>query len=133
MLVPPEPAGPSTEPIGYGFGTLSVNTSGAIAFSGMLGDGTKVTASSVVVGSGQWPLYLSPSAYAGKGLAWGWLSFATNGAGQDVVGSLSWLKETGLRGALYPNGFGYTNGLQAVRSRFTPTPAARGCSTGPTG
>ena len=125
VLLPPEPAGPSTEPIGYGFGTLSVNTSGAIAFSGTLGDGSKLTASSVVVGSGQWPLYLSPSAYAGKGLAWGWLGFATNGAGQDVVGSLSWLKEPGLPGALYPNGFGYTNGLQVLESLYSYTSGAR--------
>jgi hypothetical protein len=125
VLVPPEPAGPSTEPMGYGFATLSVNTLGAIAFSGLLGDGTKVTASSVVVGSGQWPLCLSPSAYAGKGLAWGWLSFAANGAGQDVVGSLSWLKETGLPGALYPNGFGFTNGVQVLESPYSYTTSAR--------
>ncbi len=125
VMVPPEPADPSTEPIGYGFGTLSVNTSGTIAFSGMLGDGTKVTASSVVVGSGQWPLYLSPSAYAGKGLAWGWLSFATNGAGQNVVGWLSWLKEAGLPGALYPNGFGFTNGVQVLESLYSYTSGAR--------
>ena len=125
VMVPPEPAGPSTEPIGYGFGTLSVNTSGALAFSGMLGDGTKVTAGSVIVGSGQWPLYLSPPAYKGKGLAWGWLSFAANGAGQDVVGSLSWLKEAGLPGTLYPNGFGYTNGLQVLESPYSYTRGAR--------
>jgi hypothetical protein len=125
VVVSPQPGGLSTEPIGHGFGTLSVNTSGTIAFSGMLGDGTKVTASSVVVGSGQWPLYLSPSAYAGKGLAWGWLSFVTNGAGRDVAGWLSWLKEPGLAGALYPKGFEFTNGVQVLGSLYSYTSGAR--------
>jgi hypothetical protein len=126
VMLPPEPADASTEPGGYGFGTLSVSTSGTIAFSGMLGDGTKVTAGSVVVGSGQWPLYLSPLAYAGQGLAWGWLSFVTNGAGHDVVGSLSWLKQAGLSGTLYPaQGFGFTNGVEVLESPYSYASSAR--------
>ena len=125
VMVPPEPSEPLGGPGGYGFGTLSVNTAGTVAFSGMLGDGTKVTAGGVVVGSGQWPLYLSPSVYAGKGLVWGWLSFVTNGAGPDVAGSLSWLKQAGLSGTLYPNGFGFTNAVQVLESLYSYTGGAR--------
>ena len=107
-LMIPEAADASTGPSGYGFGTLSVSASGGITFSITLGDGSKVTAgSSVVVGPGQWPLYLSPPAYAGKGLAWGWLSFAASSTDQ-TVGSLNWLKQAGLPGKLYPNGFAFS-------------------------
>jgi hypothetical protein len=91
----------------------------------MLGDGTKVTAGGAAVGSSQWPLYLSPTAYAGKGLVWGWLSFVTNGATQDVAGSLTWLKQAGLPGALYPNGFGFTNEVQVLESPYSYTSSAR--------
>ena len=119
VMGPPDEADPSAEPGGYGFGTLSVNASGAVTFSITLGDGTKVTAgSSLVVGTGQWPLYLSPPAYAGKGLVWGWLSFAA-GSAEQTVGSLSWLKEAGLPGELYPNGFGFTNGLEVTESPYS--------------
>ena len=118
-LVIPPPAEPSTGPGGYGFGTLSVNASGTVKFSITLGDGNKVTGGSVVVGPGQWPLCLSPSAYAGKGLAWGWLSFATNSAGQETVGQLSWLKQPGAPGTLDPNGFGFTNGLPVLESLYS--------------
>jgi hypothetical protein len=125
VMGPPDLADPSAGPGGYGFGTLSVNASGTVTFSGTLGDGTKVTAGGVVAGSDHWPLCLSPSAYAGKGLAWGWLSFATNSASQDVVGSLSWVKETGLPGKLYPQGFGFTNSLQVTESLYSYTNGAR--------
>jgi len=116
---------PSTEPAGTGFGTLNVNTSGTLTFSVMLGDGTTVTAGSVVVGSGQWPLYLSPSAYMGQGAAWGWVSFVTNGASQEVTGSVNWLKPAGLPGKPYPNSPGFTNEVGVVGSLYSYTSGAR--------
>jgi hypothetical protein len=119
-LVIPAAAPPSAGPDGYGFGTLNVNASGAVKFTITLGDGNKVTGSSVVVGSDQWPLYLSPPAYAGEGLAWGWLSFPTNSAGQ--VGQLHWLREPGAPGTLYPNGF--TNAVPVTESRYAYTNGA---------
>jgi hypothetical protein len=123
-LVIPGATDPSTGPGGYGYGTLRVNTSGTVTFSGMLGDGTKVSGGSVVLGSGQWPLYLSPSAYAGKGVVWGWLGFVTNGASQDVVGTVNWLKQAGASGTLYPNGFTFTNGVQVIESLYSYTSGA---------
>ena len=116
-LMIPGAANPSTAPGGYGFGTLSVKASGSVSLSGMLGDGTKVSASSVVAGSGQWPFYLAP--YSGKGLVWGWVSFVTNSADQETVGQLTWLKPAGASGALYPNGF--TNGVQVMESLYAYT------------
>ncbi|MGO9203727.1 MAG: InlB B-repeat-containing protein [Limisphaerales bacterium] len=122
-LMIPEAADASTGPSGYGFGTLSVSASGGITFSITLGDGSKVTAgSSVVVGSGRWPLYLSPPAYAGKGLAWGWLSFAASSTDQ-TVGSLNWLKQGGLPGKLYPNGFVFS-GVPVTESPYSYTNGA---------
>jgi hypothetical protein len=102
-----------------------VSASGVVSFSGELGDGTKVTASSPVVASGQWPLYLSPSAYAGKGAVWGWLSFVTNSASQEPVGRLGWLKQGGIPGALYPKGFVFSNGAQVYESLYAYTGGAR--------
>ena len=123
LVMPPGAADPSTEPGGYGFGTLSVSASGGVTFSITLGDGSKVTAgSSVVVGSGRWPLYLSPPAYAGKGLAWGWLSFAASSA-EQTVGSLNWLKQGGLPGKLYPNGFVFS-GVPVTESPYSYTNGA---------
>jgi streptogramin lyase len=123
VMVPPEPAGTSAGPGGYGFGTLSVNTSGTVAFSGLLGDGTKVTAASVIVGPGEWPLCVSPSAYAGQGVEWGWLS-ATNSAGLETVGSLSWLKQAGAPGTLYTKGFAFTNPILVAYGPFLPGPTS---------
>jgi len=125
VMVPPLPAEPAAAPAGYGFGTLSVSSSGGVTFSGALGDGTKVTASSAVVGSGQWPLCLAPSAYAGNGMACGWLRFATNGAGPQPVGWLSWLKGAGVPRTLYPNGFAFTNAVQVLESRYSYTSGSR--------
>jgi len=116
-LMIPGAADPSTAPGGYGFGTLGVSASGTVKFSGMLGDGTKVTASTVVAGSGQWPLCVS--LYSGKGLVWGWVSFVTNSTDQETVGQLTWLKPAGAPGALYPNGF--TNGVQVMESLYAYT------------
>ena len=113
----PGAADPSTAPGGYGFGALSVKASGSVSLSGMLGDGTKVSASSVVVGSGRWPFYLAP--YSGKGLVWGWVSFVTNGTDQETVGQLTWLKPAEAPGALYRNGF--TNGVQVMESLYAYT------------
>ena len=46
-------------PGGNGFGAVTVSETGAVTFNGMLGDGTPVTAASMVSSDGQWPLYAS--------------------------------------------------------------------------
>jgi len=116
-LVIPGAVDPATGPGGYGFGTLTVDVSGNLSFSGLLGDGAKVTQASVLVGQGQWPFYLSP--YAGKGLVQGWLQFLTNGTNQDITGQVSWLKLGGVPGKLYPRGFEFPDGVDVVGSLYT--------------
>jgi hypothetical protein len=90
----------TTQPNGYGYGTVAVDSGGRVKFLGALGDGTKVTQSATVSKEGRWPFYVW--AYGGKGSAIGWvpLDHATN----DIA-PVVWNKESGASGALYPVGF----------------------------
>ena len=101
----------STEPGGNGFGGVTVNSAGAIIFSGSLSDGTPVVAFSAVTSPGQWPFYVS--LYGGKGSMLGWLNFDTNG---DIGGEISWFKLPQKTARLYPGGF--TNSSEAVGSIY---------------
>jgi hypothetical protein len=122
-LVIPGAADAAIAPGGFGFGTVSVSSSGAIKYSVTLGDGSTINGGSVVVGSGQWPLCLSPSGNAGKELAWGWLSFPTNSADVETVGQLSWAREPAASG-IYSNGFVFSGGLPVLESVYAQrTPA----------
>ena len=106
----------ATQPGGNGFGAVTVSDLGAITFSGTLGDGTRVTASSVVSHDGQWPFYVS--LYGGKGSILGWLSFTNDGA---ISGQTGWFKLAMPAAKLYPGGF--TNSAEAM-ARPTNTPMA---------
>jgi hypothetical protein len=101
-------------PGGNGFGAVTVNASGAVTFSGVLGDGTKVTQSATVSPQGRWPLYI-PLA-SGNGLLLGWLTF-TNGPDSDLDGPLQWFKPSLPATPLYPAGF--TNEIEAVGSAYS--------------
>ena len=89
-------------PGGDGFGTITVNVSGNLLLSGTLGDGTKVTQTSFVTGSGVWPLYAS--LYSGRGFILGWLSFTGSGL-EAINGQVTWFKwpNPGWK-RLYPGG-----------------------------
>ncbi len=108
-----------TLPGGNGFGTVTVNTSGTVTFSGTLGDGTKVTQSAIESGQGQWPLYIS--LYSGNGMLMGWLTF-TNESDQDIEGLLSWFKPSQQATTLYQAGF--TNVVEAAGSAYSLTKGA---------
>lgn len=101
------------EPGGNGFGSLVVNELGDVTFSGLLADGTPVTASSIVSGNGHWPFYAS--LYGGKGSMLGWLSF-TNGG---ISGQMGWFKLSEAAAKLYSGGF--TNSPEVVGSAFFDT------------
>jgi uncharacterized repeat protein (TIGR02543 family) len=101
-------------PGGDGFGTVTVNTSGAVTFSGTLGDGTKVTQSAIESGQGQWPLYISLD--SGNGMLLGWLTF-TNESSSDINGLLNWFRPAQSSAALYKAGF--TNGVEAFGSAYS--------------
>jgi len=99
---------------GNGFGTVTVNTSGTVTFSGTLGDGTKVTQSATESGQGQWPLYIALD--SGNGMLLGWLTF-TNESDRDIDGLLTWIKPLQPVTTLYPAGF--TNILEAAGSAYS--------------
>ena len=119
-LVIPGSEESSQEPGGYGFGTVGVDTSGTVSFSGSLGDGAKVTQSAIVSRQGYWPMYVP--LYSGNGSIWGWLTF-TNDPESDLSGSVNWIKLALSSAKLYPAGF--TNWFDAVGSVYGFTNGVR--------
>jgi uncharacterized repeat protein (TIGR02543 family) len=109
----------ATLPGGDGFGTVNVNTSGTVIFSGTLGDGTKVTQTVVECGEGQWPLYISLD--SGNGMLLGWLTF-TNKQDRDIDGFLNWFKPSQTVATPYQAGF--TNVVEAAGSAYLYTHGA---------
>jgi hypothetical protein len=89
-----------THPQADGTGTVTVNRAGQLTFKGRLGDGTKVTQSSVVSSDGDWPFYLSLYGKGGEML--GWLNF--DGAG-NVGGETTWIKLPNAHSKSFPDGF----------------------------
>jgi hypothetical protein len=102
------------QPAGNGFGSVTINALGKVNFSGMLGDGTPVTSTSIVSSDGQWPFYAS--LYGGKGSILAWLSFTNNGV---ISGQMNWFKLPQATANLYPSGF--TNSPEAVGSVYLYT------------
>ena len=104
----------SAQPGGNGFGAVTVSESGAVTFSGILGDGTAVTSASIVTSEGQWPFYVS--LYGGKGSILGWLSFTNDGV---ISGQTGWFKLPEATAKLYPGGF--TNSAETIGSVYQHT------------
>ena len=117
-LAIPGLTGATASPAGNGFGTLTVDTAGHVKFSGVLADGTKVTQTTTISKSGDWPLFAP--LYAGQGSILGWLS-VTNRPGDDINGSLSWFRLQQPSARYYPAGFAFST--QAMGSAYVP-PAA---------
>jgi len=110
-------------PGGDGFATLTYDVSGNLLLTGTLGDGTKVTQTTTIFSSGQWPLYAS--LYSTRGSILGWLSFAPPGF-ETLGGQAIWFKQTNPGPKrLYPGGYtfqtetigavyAFTNGTRAL-------------------
>lgn len=103
------------EPGGDSYGTVTMSTKGALTFTGVLADGSKVSQKGSVLANGQWPFYVS--LYSGKGSIFGWLTFS-NAADTDINGNVDWFKPAAA-GGLYPAGF--TNAAEAVGSAYAFT------------
>jgi hypothetical protein len=103
-------------PFGNGYGSVLVSPMGAVTFTGALGDGTPVTASSLVSSQGQWPFYAP--LYNGGGSILGWLAF-TNGG---ISGQLGWFKNAMPTAKMYAAGF--TNSPDVVGSAYHYTNGA---------
>jgi hypothetical protein len=93
----------STQPGGNGAGTLKVDTSGNIAFSGTLGDGTKVSQHTFISKDAKWPLFVP--LYAKQGLLIGQLTFDTSQLDTDLSGYAAWIKAPQPANKFYPAGF----------------------------
>jgi hypothetical protein len=104
-------------PYGTSYGTITVNTSGAITFGGNLADGTTVSQSSSVSKDGRWPMYLPSSNPNESVFGWNYFTNQTLTAPAFV----SWINVTNkAKAALYF--FGFTNQEAAVvASYYTAT------------
>jgi hypothetical protein len=102
----------ATSPGGDSFGSVKVDASGNVVWSGSLSDGTKVTQKSALSAQGAWPLYVS--LYGGKGCVMGWVQFTNN----SLSGSVVWLKSGGAAAKSYPAGF--TNQLEVSGIPYRP-------------
>jgi hypothetical protein len=105
----------TTMSLGNGFSSLSVDGGGNVKLSGMLADGTKVSQSSQISDGGTWPLFVP--LYKGKGMLIAWISF-TNRSGDDLHGSLNWIKQPDLLAKFYPSGFALAG--DAIGSAYAP-------------
>jgi hypothetical protein len=101
----------STTASGDSFASVTINASGAVQWSGMLPDGSKVSQKSALSKGGVWPMYAAP--YSGAGTFIGWMQCTNN---SDIVGSGVWVAPAGASG-LYPNGL--TNELDATGAGIT--------------
>jgi hypothetical protein len=93
---------------GDSFASVTISASGAVQWSGMLPDGTKISQKSALSKDGVWPLYFAPS--GGAGVFIGWMQCTNN---SDLTGSGVWVAPAGAN-ALYPGGL--TNHLNATGS-----------------
>ena len=68
----------ATKPQGYGYATLTVSKTGLGSLSGVLNDGTKVTAKAPISRNGNWPLYVS--LYNNNGSCISWVTLSNSNA-----------------------------------------------------
>lgn len=115
---------PAVGPAGASYATLKISSTGTIAASGSLADGTPVTLSSMLSSGGYWPLYVN--LYNGRGSLWGWASVNSNLVAAS--GALSWIN-AGNTSKTASDTSGFTN-LQAtlIGSLYNP---ATGLPQGP--
>ena len=83
VLEPSEGSG-SNIPQGFGYGTLTVASTGLGRMTGFLADGTKISISVPLSKHGTWPLY--ESLYKNQGACIGWVTFGTNSSLGATVG-----------------------------------------------
>ncbi|MBI3853018.1 MAG: immunoglobulin domain-containing protein [Verrucomicrobia bacterium] len=120
-LVIPGRANDPSVPAGDGFGSVRVDSSGKLKFTGLLADGTKISQGVGLSKNGLWPLYVP--LYSGQGSLVSWLTF-TNQPKSDLKGTVSWIKPANRNSRLYPNGFNH--GCEVLGSVYTAPVGGRG-------
>jgi hypothetical protein len=109
---------PST-PGGLGYGTVKIDKSGNVQWSGFLADGTAVSQSATLSRQGYWPLYAS--ADGGGAVLMSWVQF-TNQPDCDLYGQSVWLKPATPRAKMARAAF--TNELTVIGSAYSAPAAA---------
>jgi len=105
-----------TEPGGDGFGTVAIDNSGNISFSGKLGDGSAVAQKTFISAHGEWPFYVS--LYSGNGVILGWLVFSNEPA-SDLGGAVGWFKLPQPFTGSYTSGFTIQSEAAGSLYKFT--------------
>jgi len=117
-----------TVPQGFGYGTLTLSTTGSGKLQGTLGDGTKLNASAPVSGYGTWPLY--NSLYKKQGSVIGWITIASN---NTLTAMVDWFKPATPTDHFYPAGFttaaGMTGAIYVSPTAGGPSIAGSGTLT----
>ncbi|MGD0016199.1 MAG: NHL repeat-containing protein [Verrucomicrobiia bacterium] len=108
VLAPPTDTDPDL-PQGYGYGTLSIATTGSGKLSGVLGDGTKFKATIPISKFGTGPLY--GALYGKKGSCVAWLNFTNN----SIEATAYWFKPAATKG-FFAGGF--TTNVTLVGSKY---------------
>jgi hypothetical protein len=114
-LVLPGQVGNPLVPEGDGYGTVRITTAGRTTFSGILGDGVRVTQSASLSKNGHWPLYSGLRYRGGRGALLGWMNFEDR-PNDDLHGTVSWIKDPTTMDKFYPLGFDIQS--QAVGSIY---------------
>ncbi|HWD19362.1 MAG TPA: hypothetical protein VHB20_08780 [Verrucomicrobiae bacterium] len=113
IVIGPASDSGSDAPAGSGFGTATVSTSGAVAFTMQLADGISppFSCASSLAADGSCPFY--GYLYGGKGMLLGWLVFASEDGGLANSTTVLWTKPATGQG-FYPDGFGANPSVTAA-------------------
>jgi hypothetical protein len=121
LEIPPVGDDPTMAPGGYGYGSATLSSKGAVALVLNLADGTTPTTSfsTFVAGDGTFPFFAS--LYSGKGVILGWLTFTNDtSAPADLEGNnLAWVKLP-VANKFYTNGFSTVSGPFVTGSIYVP-------------
>lgn len=117
-------------PRGNGYATGTLNTAGAVSFTGVLADGTVSTISSAVSDSLYWPLYVQ--LYGGKGCIIGWVQLDSTLGLLPMHGGLVWFRPFQLT-QWYSLGWpeGITLGFSASKYAVPPATPTTSVFPGP--
>ena len=108
-------------PLGDGFATASVTTTGVVSMAGKLADNTAWSQSTYLSKDGVWPLYAL--LYSSKGMAIGDMTFRNVTGVSDIDGTVDWFRPATVTTAVVPFKPGFHTQADAVGSHFVK-PAA---------
>jgi hypothetical protein len=114
LLFPPGQSTSLLVPRGFGWGRLTVGSSGSVRLTGLLADGTPIAVATNLLSDGRWPLYFASD--AGRTAVSAMVSVAGDGE-SDVTGTVLWFKDAVPARAVYPAGWpgGITSELRGSR------------------